>query len=173
MRLTLKLAALAAVLTTASPALAAVSANAVADAKGLVLQPLTLTKVSDLDFGTVISTVVAGTVVIDADTGGRTVTGGVTPIPAYPGGRAVFAGAGTAGEAVNLTLNAPSVLVSTTNPSDTLIVNNLALDNGGAILRTIDPTSVFFVGVGGSFGIAASQANGLYVAQFDVTADYQ
>jgi hypothetical protein len=29
------------------------------------------------------------------------------------------------------------------------------------------------VGVGGDFAIAANQANGLYTASFDVTADYQ
>jgi len=138
-----------------------------------VLQPLTLTKASDLDFGTVISTVAAGTVVIDADTGGRSVTGGVTPVPTYPGGRGLFAGAGTAGQVVLLSLNAPAVLVSTTNPGDTLVVNSLSLDNGGLTTRVIDATSAFFVGVGGDFAIAANQANGLYTAQFDVTADYQ
>jgi hypothetical protein len=173
MRLTYRLAALAAVLTTASPALAGTSANAVADAKGLVLQPLTLTKVTDLDFGTVIASSTAGTVTIDADTGARAVGGGVTAVPTYPGGRGLFAGAGTADQVVSLSLNAPTLLVSTTNPSDTLAVTGLSLDNGGLLTRTIDTTSAFFVGVGGDFAIAKNQPNGLYTAQFDLTADYQ
>ena len=173
MRLTLSLAALAAVLATATPALAATSANAVANAKGLVLQPLTLTKSSDLDFGTVISTVNAGTVTINADTGARSVTGGVTPVPTYPGGRGLFAGAGSAGQPVILTLNRPTVLVSTSNAANTLAVNSMSFDNGNQTNRVIDNTSAFFVGVGGVFAIGANQPNGLYTAQFDVTADYQ
>ena len=55
MKSILKLAAIAAVVISASPAAAAISATASAQAKGLVLQPLTLTKVSDLDFGTIIA----------------------------------------------------------------------------------------------------------------------
>ena len=174
MRIAISLAALAATLATATPAFAqAVSASANAEARGVVLQPLTLTKVDDLDFGTVISTAVAGTVVIDADDGSRSVTGGVLAVPSYPGGRGLFSGNGTAGQDVNLTLNSPGLLVSTTNPLDVVVVNSMYLDNGNLLVRTIGLTTVFNVGVGGDFGIAANQPNGLYSAQFDLTADYQ
>ena len=172
MRLTLSLSALAAVLMTATPALAGTSASAAAEARGLVLQPLTLTKVTDLDFGTVISTAAAGSVTIDANNGARAQTGGVTLVPNYPGSRAVFSGAGTAGEPVLLTLSAPALLVSTTNPADVLAVTTLSLDSLGTN-RTVGATSTFSVGVGGDFAIAANQPNGLYTAQFDLTADYQ
>lgn len=174
MRLTLCLAALAASVATATPAFAqVVSASANAEARGVVLQPLTLTRVDDLDFGTVISTAAAGTVVIDADDGSRTVTGGVLAVPSYPGGRGLFTGNGSAGQNVNLTLNAPGVLVSTTNPLDLVTVNSMYLDSGNSLVRTIGASTVFNVGVGGDFGIAANQPNGLYTAQFDLTADYQ
>ena len=174
MRNSLKLAALAATFLSASPAFAqAVTANAQAEARGLILQPLTLTKVDDLDFGTVIASAAPGTVSIDADNGARSVTGGVTEVPSYPGNRALFAGAGTASQDVILTLNAPAFLVSTTNPADSITVNSMVLDNGDQTLRTIDATAAFFVGVGGTFGIAGAQPNGLYAAQFDLTAEYQ
>ena len=39
--------------------------------------------------------------------------------------------------------------------------------------RTIGGTGSFTVYVGGDFQIAANQANGLYAANFDLTADYQ
>lgn len=169
---TYKLAAIAALLVSATPAAAAISATASAEARGLVLQPLTLTKVSDLDFGTIIASAVAGTVSIDADSGARSSTGGITEVPTAPGGRAEFAGAGTTGQLVLLTLAAPTLLVSTSNASDTLSVTSLSLDSGGAS-RTIGATQAFSVGVGGNFAIAASQANGLYTAQFDLTASYQ
>ena len=174
MRLTLSLAALAASLATASPAFAqAATASAAGEARGVVLQPLTLAKIDDLDFGTVVASAVAGTVSIDPDTGARSTTGGVTGVPSFPGGRGYFGGAGTAGQDVILTLSAPTVLVSTSNPTDTIDVLSMALDNGNALTRTIDNSSAFFVGVGGDFDIKASQAPGLYAANFDLTADYQ
>jgi len=173
MRLTYRLAALAAVLTTASPALAGTSDTATAEVRGTVLQPLTITKIDDLDFGWVISTGSAGSVTIDADTGSRAQTGGVTLVPNYPGGRATFGGAGTAGNAVILSLSAPTSLISTTNPADSIVVTNLSLDSGGSTTRVIGSNSTFSVGVGGDFAIAADQPNGLYTAQFDLTADYQ
>ena len=87
MRLNICLAALAASVAMSSPAFAQ-AASAQAEARGVVVQPLTLARVQDLDFGTVVGSAVAGTVSIDADTGGRTVTGGVTGVPSFPGDRA-------------------------------------------------------------------------------------
>ncbi|HVF37305.1 MAG TPA: DUF4402 domain-containing protein, partial [Sphingomicrobium sp.] len=173
MRFKICLAALAATVAFASPGYAQV-ASATAEARGLVLQPLTLTRVDDLDFGTVVASAVAGTVAINADTGARTVAGGVTGVPTAPGNRALFAGAGTAGQLVDLTLTPPAgnVLVSGAN---SLTVSSMALDAGGGLTqtRTIDGTGAFQVGVGGDFAIAAGQPNGLYAANFDLTANYQ
>ena len=107
------------------------------------------------------------------DTGGRTVSGGVIGVPSFPGDRGLFRGAGTAGQDVILTLNAPTQLISQSNPLDTITVNSMTLDNGNSTTRTIGVTGVFQVGVGGNFGIAASQPAALYKADFDLTADYQ
>jgi hypothetical protein len=172
MRRSLCLAALAASALSATPALAQ-QASATAEARGVVLQPLTLARIQDLDFGTVVGSAVAGTVSIDADTGARSVTGGVTGVPSFPGDRALFQGAGTAGQDVVLALNAPTLLISTSNPLDTITVNSMVLDAGNATTRTIGVTGIFQVGVGGDFAIAANQPAGLYTANFDLTADYQ
>ena len=56
----------------------------------MVLQLLTLTKVRNLDLGTVIGSSAPGTVTINADTGSRFVGGGVIGVPNYPGNRGVF-----------------------------------------------------------------------------------
>ncbi|MEO7634554.1 MAG: DUF4402 domain-containing protein [Sphingomicrobium sp.] len=171
MRLTLALAALAATVVTASPAFAAAAkATETAEARGVVLQSLTLTKVDDLDFGTVAgSALLSGTVSIDADSGARSFTGGVVGLPGtfQP---AKFSGLGEADQIVQLTLGQPAagVLSSGSNNIPAL----LALDAGG-VTRTIGTTGEFTVYVGGDFDIAANQANGLYSAQFDLTADYQ
>jgi len=176
MRLKICLAALAATVAFASPAFGqAVTASDTAEARGLVLQPLTLTRVDDLDFGTVIASNVAGSVTINEDTGNRSWVGGVVGVATAPGQRGLFAGAGTAGQQVLLTLTPPAsgILVSTSNPADTLVVSSMLLDNGDLALRTIGATGAFQVGVGGTFDIAASQPSGLYAADFDLTAEYQ
>ena len=176
MRLKICLAALVATSAFASPAFGQiVSDTATAEARGLVLQPLTLTKVDDLDFGTILASGVVGSVSIDADTGNRSVSGGVTPVASNVGQRGLFAGAGTAGQQVDLTLTLPTgnVLVSTSNPADMIVISSMVLDNGNATTRTIDLTGAFQVGVGGDFAIAAGQPNGFYKANFDLTANYQ
>ncbi len=176
MRFKFCLAALAASTAFASPALAqVVTATATAEARGLVLQPLTLSKVDDLDFGTILASATAGSVTINADTGARTVTGGVTPIASNPGKRALFAGAGTSGQQVNLTITPPTgnVLVSTSNTANQITISSMFFDSNNVRLRTIGTTGTFQVGVGAAFAIAASQPNGFYKANFDVIADYQ
>jgi hypothetical protein len=184
------LAALAATVAFASPAFAqdaepvpppapvaepVVTDTATALAKGLVLQPLTLTKVDDLDFGTILASNVAGTVKIDADDGGRSFTGGVTLVASNAGGRGLFTGAGTKDQEVFLTLTPPAqnLLVSTSNAADTVEVSEMVFDQDDSATRTIGDLGTFDVGVGATFEIKGGQANGYYQADFDVTADYQ
>jgi uncharacterized protein DUF4402 len=174
MRFKICLAALAASVVTASPALAA-QASATAQARGLVLQPLTLSKAIDLDFGTVSGDPVnPGTVKVDVTNPGapaRSQTGGVTLV-ASTWQPAEFDGAGEPGRAVVVTLNPPATLV---NGANSIAVNSMVLDTCNCLndVRTIDPTGAFKVYVGGAFAIAANQASGLYTANFNVTADYQ
>jgi hypothetical protein len=169
MRLKIAFAALAATIAFVSPAQAQTVA-ATAEARGLVLQPLTLSRVDDLDFGTVISSAVAGSVSIDEGSGFRTLAGGVAAGPAA-GNRGLFAGAGTAGQQVDLDLTYPAVLVSGAN---TVAITSLTFDTGGGVstTRTIGASGTFQIGVGGVFAIGANQPAGLYTATFQVTAEY-
>jgi hypothetical protein len=155
------------------PALAApVAATTDASGKALILVPLKLTKVDDLEFGTMIASGVSGTVALNATTGTRTFAGGVTGVPSAAGHRAVFAGAGTGGQQVIVTIIPPVQLTNT--GGDTIDVLALTLDNGGNPIRTIDPvTKAFFVGVGGILLINANQPDGDYSSTFQVTANYQ
>jgi hypothetical protein len=156
-----------------APALAApVAATTDASGKALILVPLTLTKVDDLDFGTMIASNISGTVALNAATSARTFAGGVTGVPSAAGHRALFAGAGTGGQQVILTVIPPVQLTS--SGGDTIDVLALTLDNGGNPIRTIDPvTRSFFVGVGGILLINADQPDGDYSSTFQVTANYQ
>jgi hypothetical protein len=167
MRYTLLVAALAA--TVATPALAQ-QASATAEARGVVLSPLTLTKVTDLDFGTVAATAAAGTVSVNADTGIRSVSGGVVAVPSAFS-RARFDGLAQAATTVQLTLVPPTgnLLYSGAN---SIPVSNMGFDSAGAT-RVVPAGGSFTAYVGADFDIAANQPNGTYSALFQVTADYQ
>jgi hypothetical protein len=163
--------ALGALLTGASPVAAApVSASTQPSARALLLIPLTLTKVQDIHFGDIVpSTTTGGWVAINAVTGARTASAGLTMMPTDVGQRGQFAGAGTPGQQVIMALTPPTQL---SNPAgDTLDVLTLNID--GPTTRTIAANHTFFVGVGGIIFVAANQAEGLYSATYDLTADYQ
>jgi hypothetical protein len=164
-------AALAAATLINAPAQAATtSPSADASGKALLLVPLTLVKVDDLDFGSIVASGVSGVVTLNAATGVRSFAGGVTGVPSDAGKPASFAGAGTPNQQVIITVNAPAELVSPTN--DKIPVLALTLD--GPAVRTIDPaTRAFFVNIGGSLSIGVDQPDGVYSANFDVTAYYQ
>ncbi len=156
-------------LGTTSVAAAPVSSPTPPPGRALLLIPLTLTKIDDLSFGSVIPSAVSGTVVINSVTGARSVAGGVTAMPSDVGQRAYFGGAGSPNQLVIVTVTAPAVLTSVAG--DTLDVLALTLD--GPPLRSIHPVDrTFFFGVGGIIQIAADQPEGVYTSDYDVTADY-
>ena len=161
----------AAALGSAMPATAAsVAPNKNANGKALVLVPLALTKIDDLDFGTLVPSGLSGFVSINATTGARTVGGGVSGVPSATGHRAVFAGAGTPNQLVIVTMTQPTELTAPTG--DTITV--LALTLEGSPLKRVDPTTrAFSFGVGGILQIGADQPEGVYTATFDVSANYQ
>ena len=160
--------AAAAVPATAAP----ISATQDSDGEVLILAPLTLTKIDDLDFGAVVPGATSGFVVIHPATGARTVGGGVTGVPSAVGNRAYFGGAGSANQQVFVAVTAPAELISTTNPADRITVFGLPIE--GSAFKTINPvTRSFFFGVGGIIEIGINQPEGIYEATFDVTASYQ
>ena len=150
-----------------APANAApVSASKNAGGKALILIPLTLTKVADLEFGTVVESSTSGTVTIPADGSARTFTGGVTPVGSPVPARAQFAGAGTPGELVNIFLAPPANLKDANGDTVPISMN---LESTSV---TIDSTHAFFVGVGGTITVAANQPDGDYNGTFTVLAQY-
>jgi hypothetical protein len=101
----------------------------------------------------------------------RSASGGVTLVPSASS-RARFDGLGQAGQTVGLTLTPPAGSVLVGPGGATVSVNSMSFDAGGTT-RVLPGSGAFTVYVGGTFGIAANQANGTYSALFQVTADYQ
>jgi hypothetical protein len=166
------LLATAALFAGAAPALAApIAATPVAEGRVLILRPLSFVRLTDLDFGTVVSSNTAGTVTINPTTGARSIAGGLTAMPIAPGGRGYFAGAGSASQLVNIDLTPATVLTNTVT-TDTIAVAAMYIE--GSTTRTIDPTTLtFYVGVGGTILVGANQPDGDYESTFLITADYQ
>ena len=159
----------AAALGSTSVAAAPVSSPTSPSGRALLLIPLTLTKIDDLSFGSVIPSPVSGTVIINATTGARTIAGGVTAIPSDVGRRARFGSAGSPGRLVIVTVTPPAFMTSVAG--DTLTVLALTLD--GPPVRTIHPVNrTFFFGVGGIILVGADQPEGVYTSDYDVTVEY-
>ena len=164
----LRTAALGLALFGAAPALAANSAPMTSSA--LLLKPLTLTKLNDLDFGTIVPSGLGDLVTINADTGARSSpTAGLVTIE--KGGRARFASSGINNNFVVLQISPPSDL--TDGAGHNLTVTRLDLDQGGNPLRTLTPQSqVFFLGIGGQIYLRSNQEEGTYSGTFTLTANY-
>lgn len=167
MRLTRLISAAAAFAIAAGSSPASAANTASADARALLLIPLTITKVQDLDFGTIVESSVAGTVTINAATGARTHNGGVTEVASDPGQRAVFDWAGTPGQQVNFDIAYPATLDDGAGNSVQVALLYLQSSSGIA-----DVNGVVEVGVGGSLLISANQPAGSYSNTFTVTANY-
>jgi hypothetical protein len=159
-------AALAAGAIAAPASAAPVPATINATGKALILIPLKITKVNDLDFGTVITSASSGTVSVAADGSGQSVTGGVTALASAPGLAAQFAGAGTPNQQVDLFLAPPATIKDGLGNSMPISMN---LENTSVI---IDSTRAFFVGVGGTVTVGANQPDGLYTGTFTILAQY-
>jgi uncharacterized protein DUF4402 len=163
------LIAVSATLAFAAPAAAApVSASPKAQAEGLILIPLTLSKLQDLYFGTIIPSGLSGVVTVPADGSAPFASGGTTLLSSDPGYRARFAGAGTTGQLVLISVTNPVLLPNGLGDNVTV----LALTMDGPAIRTIDATRAFNFNVGGILLVNANQPEGIYQADFDVTAQY-
>ena len=151
----------------ASPAVAApVPATTDASGKAILLIPLTITKLQDLDFGTVVTSSSAGTVTIPADGSTPIVTGGVTQAASPAPARAEFGGAGSANQQVGLFLAPPATIKDGAGHSMPISMNLEATS------VTIDSTRAFSVGVGGTITVGANQVEGLYTGTFTILAQY-
>lgn len=169
MTITTRMTALGCAGLLAAAPLHAQDASDAAEAQVLLLVPLELTKVSDLDFGTVISSPAAGTVVIPADGSARSATGGVVPVASDPGLAGDFYTAATVGQEVLFVLTAPTTLDNGAGDS----ISVLAMTMDGPNFRYADSDGVIRVRVGGILWLNANQPDGRYEGEFNLYAEYR
>lgn len=146
-----------------------------------LIEPLTITKLSDLDFGDLIVTT-AGTVLLTpTQTPTCVATGGV--IHTAECQAAAFGGSATTGQRVRVRRPIGRT-ITLSGPGDDMTVTDIII-NGNPDLTpaqsnpnwerfTINsPDGTFIFRVGGTLNVNANQEPGIYTGTFDIRLDYQ
>lgn len=173
------LAALGALWLLGSPAHAQSTSNV--DARTVLLDPLSLAKLSDMDFGDLIVTT-GGTVVLSSDPVTTCVTtGGVVHTQECQ--PATFAGLGQPNQRIRVRRPVGRI-ITLTGPGADMTVTDLTID-GGATLNRVNSNpnwerfrintfdGVFIFRVGGTLNVNPNQLPGVYTGTFDIRIDYQ
>jgi hypothetical protein len=162
------IAALAAVLATGLGA-PATGATVTAQVKAQVVKPLAISKVQDLNLGTIVlgPGSWSGAIVRLARTGSLTCPANVTCTGATS--VAIYNVAGSNGQTVRI--NVPAVTL--VNQLDSTKKLTLTPDNQATVTLTNSGNPGTNVPIGGSITVDSATAGGTYVGTFNVTADYQ
>ncbi|MEX0623664.1 DUF4402 domain-containing protein [Saccharospirillum sp.] len=158
-------------LTLACAALApsTMAATATGDASATVVTPIAITAVNALDFGTVVASGTAGTVVMGTD-GTRTVTGGTTLSSKSAGTAGTFDVTGEGDATYAITLPASISIADTEATPNTMTVDTFT--SNPATTGTLDVNGAETISVGATLNVEASQVANTYTGTYDVTVDY-
>ncbi len=167
------LAATAASLFFGATAASADTESATATAN--ILEAITVTKVNDLAFGTIVVGTTGGNVTMSND--GVDTRGCGTLTCSGTATAAEFTVDGTGDEAITVTVPATVVLSDgSDNPLTTTVDENnymtATLSSNMAATDTIDSDGSSDLFVGGSLAVAGGQASGAYTGTFNVTVNY-
>ncbi|MBN8485317.1 MAG: DUF4402 domain-containing protein [Sphingomonadales bacterium] len=156
-----------------------VTSNAVAQA--VIVEPASLVKVRDLDFGGIAAQPTAGTVTVNPNTGACTATGGVISVGNC--GYAEFGGQGVRRMRMRITL--PTTITLTGPGGATMTANTFTLGLAPDIVQVPSPgnsppryeiasnSGIFTFRVGARLNVGTNQPPGVYNGNFVVTVQYQ
>lgn len=152
------------------------SAQTVSEASVVVIGPLSVVKIDDLEFGNIIAGPSSGTVSINTTNGNRTSTGGVL-LPSGTFSRADFIIYGELNQIVEVSIPG-NITLTHSNGSDTMSVSQMAIGNGnrnfGTFVRgRLSRDGIFNLTVGARLNVGANQTGGGYSGSFTMTVDYQ
>ncbi len=159
----------ASVLVFATPvfALPADQANFIARTK--IVKPVTLTKVTDLDFGTTTMnpTLTSATVTVGDQTGSTAVCSStqLTCSGGFPASFTLSSGVG--GQTVQISFDTPPTTLLHSNQSDTVAFSLDAVED-----VVLDTTGAGEFNIGGKITVLAGTADGDYNATVNIVANY-
>lgn len=151
------------------------------DTQASLIEPLTITKLEDLDFGDLVVTT-GGTVVLNPTVSPTcTTTGGV--IHSAECQPAEFGGSAQTGQRVRVRRPVTRTIILT-GPGTDMTVTDITIDGNPDLVRVqsnpnwerflitaLDGTFIFRVG--GTLNVNPAQAPGVYTGTFDIRLDYQ
>ena len=144
------------------------AADANATGEAVIVTPLSLVNTRDLEFGALLPSATAGTVVINPTNDARTVTGGVTA--AGSGGQAAqFWTYGGPLQFIFVT-RGPLPVLNRVGGGGSMNVSGLTLN--GPVFRFLNSAGLLDLRVGGTLQVGANQAPGVYEGDFDITVTY-
>ncbi len=136
--------------------------------RAVILRPLSVVKVEDLNFGSFTAGAASGTVSLNPLTGARTTSGGVTAMPGTFQAAQLLT-LGQAGRIVQITRGALPTLTRA-GGGGTMPVTALTLN--GATLRVLTVSGLIDLRVGGTLQVNANQAPGNYAGSFTMNVNY-
>ena len=170
-----RLASLAAVaaFAAAGPCAAQQASAQPASAFGSIFQPITLQKLSDLEFGTVVRPNAGqGVVTVDPATGARSLAGqGALLNSGSPVTRAAFTVGGEGGQAFGIAVPA-TMTMTRVGGSETFSVTLIPTATSGVLSGSLGSAGTAAFGVGGAMTVDAGIANGAYAGNFQVVVTY-
>ncbi len=161
--------ALTLALTAALASGGADAANAVVKVNAKATKPLSLTRVQDLDLGTIVLApgTWSGANVVITQAGVFSCTNPNTTCSGAPRA-ATYSVSGSNNEVVRI--NAPNVTL--TNQSDPTKTLTLVVDSPGTVTLQNGGKKGTDFNLGGSIALSSTTAGGLYTGTFDVTVEY-
>jgi len=147
---------------------APIAASPKAEAQVMLIKPLSLVRVNDMDFAT-LGVTTGGTATIDPVGGTMTVTGGLLHLAGTPA-PARYSGAALKRTVVNIRVPKQPVLIRRLGGTETLTVSNFTLD--GQDKRNLADAAYFTFAVGARVTIPAGTVDGVYSGDIDVTVQY-
>ena len=134
----------------------------------IIVHPLTLSSIADMDFAT-LGVTTGGTATIDPVNGTMAVSGGLLHLSGTPS-PARYVGAAVKKSVVNIKIPGKPLLVKRVGGTETLAVSNFTLD--GQDKRTLAQQTSFTFAVGAQITVPANAVEGIYVGDLDVTVQY-
>jgi hypothetical protein len=148
-----------------------------ADAKVVVVRPLSFLEVTNLHFGKILASNTAGSVTI-APNGNRTKTGGITLVD-NDHRPAEFAGMGSRNQRVDISLSSNTIFLN--GPGTQMRVREFVIGSTPTAILTTTPrrfriasvNGLFQFPVGATLDVNASQQPGIYRGTWNITLNYQ
>lgn len=161
--------------SAASLAHAQASANQSTTATVTIFRPITLTKNTDLSFGTVVRPASgSGTVTISEVDGSRSLTGSGALLSTGPNaaaGRATYTVSGEGGQTFSISVPANFNMVRT-GGSETITVILTPSATTGLLDNALGSAGTAAFGVGGQIPVSDNTASGAYTGAFTTTVAY-